>query len=118
MSDATDSTFSAGETKLLISIIKNLTGDLQVCFRFDTSTLRALLFHICFAVELSRMWAFRLDLLLGCFLFDVFEGRFLLAWSSHIHHHLLPLSFRSHSSPIHVFYLHQGTTPIMPLFLL
>jgi hypothetical protein len=31
MSDASDSTFTAGETKLLISIIKNLTGDLQVC---------------------------------------------------------------------------------------
>jgi hypothetical protein len=31
MSDAPDSTFTAGETKLLISIIKNLTGDLQVC---------------------------------------------------------------------------------------
>lgn len=32
MSDAADTTFSVGETKLLISIMKNLEGDLQVCF--------------------------------------------------------------------------------------
>lgn len=46
MSEAADSTFSAGETKLLISIIKHLTGDLQVCFRFDTLSLRAFSFHV------------------------------------------------------------------------
>ncbi|KAL2030454.1 hypothetical protein VTO58DRAFT_107808 [Aureobasidium pullulans] len=34
MSDAADTTFSVGETKLLISIIKNLEGDLQI-WRFD-----------------------------------------------------------------------------------
>jgi hypothetical protein len=31
MSDASEPTFSIGETKLFVSIIKNLTGDLQVC---------------------------------------------------------------------------------------
>ena len=34
MSDAPDTTFSNGESKLLISIIKNLTGNLEVCFSF------------------------------------------------------------------------------------
>lgn len=46
MSEAVDSTFSAGETKLLISIIKHLTGDLQVCFHFHTVILRASQFHV------------------------------------------------------------------------
>jgi hypothetical protein len=48
MSDAPDSTFTAGETKLLISIIKNLTGDLQVrllSFLY-ASDLPAFPFHI------------------------------------------------------------------------
>jgi hypothetical protein len=43
MSDAPDSTFTAGETKLLISIMKNLTGDLQV---------RLLCFLLCMPVSL------------------------------------------------------------------
>jgi hypothetical protein len=48
MSDAPDSTFTAGETKLLISIIKNLTGDLQVCLLslLYASDITAFSFHI------------------------------------------------------------------------
>lgn len=49
MSDASDSTFTAGETKLLISIMKNLTGDLQVrllCFSCFASVFPAISFHI------------------------------------------------------------------------
>jgi hypothetical protein len=49
MSDTPDSTFTAGETKLLISIMKNLTGDLQVrllCFFLYASVFPAISFHI------------------------------------------------------------------------
>jgi hypothetical protein len=49
MSDAPDSTFTAGETKLLISIMKNLTGDLQVrllCFFSFASVFPALSIRI------------------------------------------------------------------------
>ena len=47
MSDAPDTTFSNGESKLLISIIKNLTGNLEVCLFFFlcTSLFPALWFY-------------------------------------------------------------------------
>lgn len=92
MSDAPDSTFSAGETKLLISIIKNLTGDLQVCFCLGASTLRVLLFHISrfyHRVEANAYILLRFFTYPFSFWTCLFESRFLLP-VLHLHHYFLP----------------------------
>lgn len=91
MSDGTESTFSAGETKLLISIIKNLAGDLQVCLRSGTSLLRTLPIPISSLVESTRMRRSCHELYTHLFSSTCSD----VAWCN-LHPHFLSLPFHLH----------------------